>query len=86
MRKQAEVSDGKEQGFKTIPQGAATTCWVATSDTLAGAGGLYCEDCHVADQDDQDPTGGVRSYAIDEDSAERLWALSEDLVGEKFAY
>ena len=30
--------------------------------------------------------GGVRSYALDPDSAEQLWAMSEDLVGERFAY
>lgn len=91
IRKSAEAA-GKSgsgtaaPGFKTIPQGAATTCWAATADELEGAGGVYCEDCHVANQDDQNPTGGVRSYAIDPVKAERLWALSEDLVGETFAY
>ena len=86
MRKSAEESGQPGQGFKTIPQGAATTCWAATSDAVAGSGGLYCEDCHVADQDDASPMGGVRSYALDPDSAEQLWAMSEDLVGERFAY
>ena len=85
IRKQAEETGGEGGGLKTIPQGAATTCWAATSPTLDGKGGLYCEDCHVAEQDDADPVGGVRSYALDPDSAERLWALSEDLVGESFA-
>jgi NAD(P)-dependent dehydrogenase (short-subunit alcohol dehydrogenase family) len=35
--------------WKTIPQGAATTVWsgfVAPADSV---GGLYCEDCHVAE-------------------------------------
>ena len=86
IRKSAEESGQQPQGFKSIPQGAATTCWVATTDALAGAGGLYCEDCHVADQDDEDPMGGVRSYAIDEDNAEKLWAMSEEMVGQTFAY
>lgn len=86
IRKSAENAGQKPQRFKTIPQGAATTCWVATSAELAGAGGLYCEDCHIADQDDEDTMGGVRSYAIDPDKAERLWKLSEELVGEAFAY
>ena len=86
VRKAAEESGQEPQGFKTIPQGAATTCWVATTDELTDSGGLYCEDCHVADQDDEDPMGGVRSYAIDADNAERLWTMSEELVGEKFAY
>lgn len=86
MRKQAEETGKEGQGFKSIPQGAATTCWVATTDAVADSGGLYCEDCHVADQDDEDPMGGVRSYAIDEDNAEKLWAMSEEMVGQTFAY
>lgn len=86
MRKVAEETGQQGQGFKSIPQGAATTCWVATADELAGTGGLYCEDCHVAERDDDDPMGGVRSYAVDEGNAERLWTLSEELVGETFAY
>ncbi|MDP4576137.1 SDR family NAD(P)-dependent oxidoreductase [Qipengyuania sp. G39] len=86
IKKMAEKSGEEPQGFKTIPQGAATTCWVATTDELEGAGGVYCEDCHVANQDDEDTTGGVKSYAIDRDNAERLWAMSEEMVGETFAY
>ncbi|QYJ07667.1 SDR family NAD(P)-dependent oxidoreductase [Qipengyuania flava] len=86
IRKSAEESGQKPQPMKTIPQGAATTCWVATTDAVADSGGLYCEDCHVADQDDEDTMGGVRSYAIDADKAERLWAMSEEMVGESFAY
>ncbi len=70
--------------FKTIPQGAATTCWAATAPELSGHGGVYCENCHVAPVDNDDPSGSVRSYALDADSAERLWALSEELVGERF--
>ena len=86
IKKMAEKSGEEPQGFKTIPQGAATTCWVATSDELEGAGGVYCEDCHVANQDDEDTTGGVKSYAIDPDNADRLWVMSEEMVGETFAY
>ncbi|MDG6080204.1 SDR family NAD(P)-dependent oxidoreductase [Erythrobacter litoralis] len=86
IRKNAQASGEQPQGFKTIPQGAATTCWVATTPELEGTGGLYCEDCHVADQDDESTTGGVRSYAIDSEKADRLWSLSEEMVGERFAY
>lgn len=70
--------------WKTVEQGAATSCWAATAPELTGHGGVYCEDCHVAPVDDQSADGGVRSYAIDPDKAERLWALSEELVGETF--
>lgn len=70
--------------FKTIPQGAATHCWAATAPELEGRGGVYCEDCHVAEVDDQSPAGGVRSYALDPQAAERLWMLSEELTGVRF--
>ncbi len=85
MRKSAEKSgesgESGSDGFKTIPQGAATQCWAATADELEGRGGLYCEDCHVAEVDDENFTGGVRSYAVDPDNAERLWAMSEEMTG-----
>jgi NAD(P)-dependent dehydrogenase (short-subunit alcohol dehydrogenase family) len=84
MRQSAERTGEEPKPFKSIPQGAATTCWVATAPELEGRGGLYAEDCHVAEVDDSSSIGGVRSYALDEASAERLWTLSEDLTGEKF--
>jgi len=76
----------KDTGFawKTIPQGAATSCWAATAPELDGTGGVYCEDCHVAAVDDESATGGVRSYAIDPATAERLWTLSEQLTGAQY--
>ena len=87
LRKRMESNAGdKGMTFKSIPQGAATTCWVANAEELEGSGGLYAEDCAIADQSDTDPTGGVRSYALDRDAAERLWSVSEELVGATFAY
>ncbi|MEP3050628.1 MAG: SDR family NAD(P)-dependent oxidoreductase [Erythrobacter sp.] len=71
--------------FKSIPQGAATQCWAATAPELDGKGGVYCEDCHVAEIDDQSAKGGVRSYALDPAAADQLWNLSEQMVGESFA-
>ncbi|MBD2840745.1 SDR family NAD(P)-dependent oxidoreductase [Erythrobacter rubeus] len=71
--------------WKTIPQGAATQCWAATAEKLEGTGGVYCEDCHVAEISDQSPKSGVRSYALDKSNADKLWSLSEELVGESFA-
>jgi NAD(P)-dependent dehydrogenase (short-subunit alcohol dehydrogenase family) len=85
MKRIEESRKSGGQGMKTIPQGAATTCWAATSPEVEGRGGIYCEDCHVAEVDDNSPTGGLRSYAIDPASAERLWTISEELVGESFA-
>ncbi|MFF8381594.1 oxidoreductase [Streptomyces sp. NPDC015661] len=70
--------------FKTPAQGASTGLWAATSPLLDGLGGLYLEDCDVAGvsapatpMDD----GGVRAYAVDQDSAARLWDLSAAATG-----
>jgi NAD(P)-dependent dehydrogenase (short-subunit alcohol dehydrogenase family) len=70
--------------FKTPEQGAATSLWCATSPQLDGLGGLYCEDCDVAEivpAEEQDRMGGVRPYAVDADEAARLWELSAELTG-----
>jgi NAD(P)-dependent dehydrogenase (short-subunit alcohol dehydrogenase family) len=69
--------------FKTVPQGAATSVWCATSPRLDGKGGVYCEDCDIAEAVPADFTGtnGVSPWACDPALAERLWALSEKLTG-----
>jgi len=69
--------------FKTAEQGAATQVWAATSPQLNGIGGLYCEDCEIAEVDESEPPSfvGVRAYATDPGQAERLWALSAQLTG-----
>lgn len=84
-RMQAQSDEEMLAAFKTVPQGAATTCFAATEPSLQGRGGVYCEDCHVAEVDDESPTGGVRSYALDPATADALWALSEELIGESFS-
>ncbi|HEX8975594.1 MAG TPA: SDR family NAD(P)-dependent oxidoreductase [Solirubrobacteraceae bacterium] len=68
--------------FKSPEQGAATQTWAATSPQLDGLGGVYCEDCEIAEvNDDPEGTTGVRSYAIDPAEARRLWELSAELTG-----
>jgi NAD(P)-dependent dehydrogenase (short-subunit alcohol dehydrogenase family) len=72
--------------FKSIPQGAATSVWAAVVAQADAVGGKFCEDCHVAEVNDAErPRIGVRSYALDPVRADALWALSEDMVGERFA-
>jgi len=80
----AESGGGSGGGmtFKTVEAGAATSVWAATTPELEGRGGLYCEDCHVA-RNDGDGLG-YEEYAVDPEAAKRLWALSEELVGERF--
>jgi NAD(P)-dependent dehydrogenase (short-subunit alcohol dehydrogenase family) len=69
--------------FKTPEQGAATQTWCATAPRLAELGGVYCENCDIAElvAADDPSTGGVREYAIDPDQAARLWSLSAELTG-----
>ncbi|GGV44662.1 oxidoreductase [Actinomadura cremea] len=83
------------EGWKTPEQGAATAVWAATSPGLDGMGGVYCEDCDVAEMapeavpehgeqgsgDERPPLVGVRGYATDPGEAARLWALSAELTG-----
>jgi hypothetical protein len=51
-------------------------------------GGLYCENCHVAERLEGDVSSavaeGVRPYALDAQRAKALWARSEEMVGETF--
>jgi hypothetical protein len=69
--------------FKTIPQGAATQVWAATNEKLEGKGGVYCEDCDIAELAMEAESKGVRPYAIDSELADRLWARSEAWTGAK---
>ncbi len=77
-------SELAKQGFKTPEQGCSTTLWAATSELLVGKPGVYCEDCNVAaPTDPASPMAryfGVNLHACDDEAAERLWTLSEDLL------
>jgi WW domain-containing oxidoreductase len=57
---------------KSVAQGAATQCYVATSAELAGVAGKYFADCHEA---------RTNPLASDRHLADRLWKVSEELVG-----
>ncbi len=70
--------------LKTIPQGAATTVWCATSPQLHTIGGVYCEDADIAALTTHVTTGGVEPYSLDKEQAERLWKLSEEMTGIPF--
>ena len=71
--------------FKPVEAGAATTVWAATSPELSGVGGVYLEDCHVGEPAPAaDSPDGYAPRAVDPDTARRLWAWSEEEVGETF--
>ena len=79
--------------MKTPQQGAATQVFAATSPLLADIGGVYLVDADIAPlEPDVRPvsiemgsgpltlTPGVTGYAVDPESAEKLWELSEKLL------
>lgn len=47
---------------------------------LSEHNGAYLEDCQRA------PADQTKPYAVDKENAERLWKLSEQLVGQTFAW
>jgi NAD(P)-dependent dehydrogenase (short-subunit alcohol dehydrogenase family) len=57
---------------KSIEQGAATSCFVATSPILGSTSGEYFEDCNAVS------VAGSRQY--DTMMADRLWAVSAELL------
>lgn len=60
---------------KNVEQGVATTIRAAVDPGLVGESGSYLADVQVED---------VRGHAKDQELVEKLWELSEQLVGEKF--
>jgi len=82
-----------ERKLKTVPQGAATTVWCATSNKLQNIGGVYCEDGDIAELDlgniehkfDAPSTlRGVQPYSVNAQNAQRLWRLTEEMTNIKF--
>ncbi|KAJ7358588.1 hypothetical protein DFH08DRAFT_848763 [Mycena albidolilacea] len=64
---------------KTIPQGAATTVVAAFDPRIEDTPGAYLVDC-VEDN------AAVAPHSADPVMAEKLWALTEKLVGEPFVF
>lgn len=56
---------------KSLAEGAATTCYVATSPALAGVSGEFFANCNPAPQS---------AHQTDRDMAAKLWTVSEQLT------
>ncbi|KAJ6584412.1 hypothetical protein B0H19DRAFT_1104940 [Mycena capillaripes] len=65
--------------WKTLPQGAATTMVAALDPSLNGKPGAYLSDCIVANQD-------VAAHSSDPVNAEKLWNVTEMIIGETFLF
>ncbi len=76
-----EKGNPTDPTFKTPGQGAATQVWAATSPQLADLGGVYREDCDIAEPAAEGSEGGAHAHATDPEQAARLWALSAELTG-----
>ncbi|KAJ5621163.1 hypothetical protein N7510_005147 [Penicillium lagena] len=72
------------KGFspKTLDQGVATHVYASFDPSLKANNGAYLIDTHVADPLEDT----VKAWATSNFEAERLWRLSETLVGQTFAY
>ena len=80
-----ERSSSGLASWKTPQQGAATQCWAVTAPELAGSGGLYLEDCQVSGTTPPAGSLGAEAWALDAEAAQRLWSVSEETLGERFA-
>ncbi|KAJ7292083.1 hypothetical protein C8J57DRAFT_1589158 [Mycena rebaudengoi] len=67
--------------WKTIPQGAATTVAAAFDPTLNDKPGAYLDDSKVATAKD-----AVAKHSCDPAIAERLWTVTEEIIGEAFTF
>ncbi len=61
-------------GTKSVEEGAATSCYVATAPQLGSTSGQYFEDCNAVTVAD--------GHMHNELMAERLWQVSDELVGD----
>ncbi|RAH59713.1 short-chain dehydrogenase [Aspergillus piperis CBS 112811] len=75
-------SGQREITWKSMSQGVATHVFAAFHSSISANenNGSFVQDCAVVKPEE------VRSWARDQIEAERLWKLTEDIVGETFEY
>ena len=72
----AAISAATSLGYgKTVEEGAATSCFVATNSSLSATSGEFFEDCNAVVVEGD-------NHLHDEVMAEKLWQVSEDLTRE----
>lgn len=71
-----------ELHFKDPDQSVATHVFASFDTSIVGQNGAFVSDCHIADQADEE----IYPWANNKIDAERLWKLSEKLVGQTFSY
>ena len=84
-KEDGSLSDMAARFFKSPTQGASTTIWCATSPALNDIGGVFCENCDIAERKvnlDESMTRffGVADWAIDTEEATKLWMETENML------
>ena len=85
MDEDGSPSEMAKNFFKTTSQGASTTLWCATSQSLNGIGGVFCEDCDIAKRKNEVDESlqryfGVADWAVDTEEASKLWDVTEKML------
>lgn len=66
--------------IKNIEQGASTSVWAAVAPELDGIGGLYLENCAIAELTTPErifkENVGYLEYALNKENAKKLWDIS----------
>ena len=66
---------------KTVKQGYSTTLRAALDPSLGTEGSVFLTGCQLTTEPLQ-----VRAYSLDKENMLRCWALSEEMVAQKFEY
>jgi NAD(P)-dependent dehydrogenase (short-subunit alcohol dehydrogenase family) len=81
LKEWAKMGRQLPQRRKNFQEGCSTTLRAALDPSLAQQKMVYLNDC----QPSEDPEI-VQPYAIDGENAEKCWAMTEEMIGEKFEY
>ena len=84
-KEDGSLSDLAANFFKSPTQGASTTLWCATNPALKNIGGVFCENCDIAElkgnlDESQRRFFGVADWAIDSEEAIKLWEVTDKMI------
>jgi NAD(P)-dependent dehydrogenase (short-subunit alcohol dehydrogenase family) len=86
-KEDGSLSDLATNFFKSPTQGASTTLWCATNPELNNIGGVFCENCDIAElknnlDESQHRFFGVAEWAIDSEEAIKLWEVTDTMISD----
>lgn len=81
----AEKQDTNKVPVKSLQAGVATQIMALCHPEFANKGGVFLEHCNYSQINDDTRQGtGVIPWVLDEEFAQKLWQLSEEMVNETF--